>query len=179
MRMKKFNVCLSSGSPKSLEIARSNPNWLNMIGFPNPVLLVRLLMNLKIVIVRLFHLSDHHSAFQLFTFEPIELIELYIYVKDTRIEYYLCVWILPLFIQDLSFVKNHLALIIISLLVVNDRNGQNQFRPKPKFRPMWPKVRPKFRPKQCPIKCQKLREIGIILYQIYLFIVWPYFVCNS
>ena len=40
--------------------------------------------------------------------------------------------------------------------VVNDRNGQNQFRPKPKFRPSWPKVRPKFRPK----KYQKLRENG-------------------
>jgi len=31
--------------------------------------------------------------------------------------------------------------------IVNDRNGENQFRPKPKFRPSWPKVRPKFRPK--------------------------------
>ena len=40
--------------------------------------------------------------------------------------------------------------------LVNDRNGQNQFRPKPKFRPCWPKVRPKFRPK----KYQKLRENG-------------------
>ena len=31
--------------------------------------------------------------------------------------------------------------------LVNDRNDQNQFRPKPKFRLSWPNFRPKFRPK--------------------------------
>ena len=35
-------------------------------------------------------------CFSTFTFQQIELIELYIYVKDTRIEYYLCVWTLSL-----------------------------------------------------------------------------------
>ena len=46
--------------------------------------------------------------------------------------------------------------------VVNEQNGQNWFRPKPKFRPSWPKVRPKFRPKIY----QKLRENnGVFLYE--------------
>ena len=35
-------------------------------------------------------------CFSTFTFQQIELIELYIYVYDTRIEYYLCVWTLSL-----------------------------------------------------------------------------------
>ena len=34
--------------------------------------------------------------------------------------------------------------------IVNDRNGQNRFRPKPKFRSTLPKFRPKFRPKLAP-----------------------------
>ena len=34
--------------------------------------------------------------------------------------------------------------------IVNDRNGKNQFRPKPKFRSTLPKIRPKFRPKLAP-----------------------------
>ena len=42
------------------------------------------------------------------------------------------------------------ALYTIHYQLVNDRNAKNQFRPKPKFRPSWPKLRPNFRPKFYP-----------------------------
>ena len=51
-------------------------------------------------------------------------------------------------------------LSISTIQVVNDRNGQNEFRPKPKFRPSWPKVRPKFRPKLYTTFAQNFVKMG-------------------
>ena len=63
---------------------------------------------------------------------------------------------------------------------MNDRNGQNQFRPKPKFRPSWPKVRPKFRPKlyQNYVKLGPnfrdffTSQLGIIIWEMILKCKW-------
>ena len=66
--------------------------------------------------------------------------------------------------------------------IVNDRNGKNQFRPKPKFRPSWPKVRPKVRPKLYSKMAQNYVKIGVLLpknctHKLGLFKNWNSKVC--
>ena len=58
---------------------------------------------------------------------------------------------------------------------MNDRNGQNQFRRKPKFRPSWPKIWPKVRLKFY----QKLHENEEVFSNFILFYIWTYLVIKT